>query len=65
MFEAAVSNKVTHTFVYVCVLLGNRFVADATVSEDLHCLEEDLFLLISLHLFAVLFCEILLRVTVL
>uniref|UniRef100_A0A671N4A0 Uncharacterized protein n=1 Tax=Sinocyclocheilus anshuiensis TaxID=1608454 RepID=A0A671N4A0_9TELE len=33
--------KVTYTFVYVCVLLGNHFVATTTDSEELHCLVEE------------------------
>ncbi len=40
-FEAVVDYKVTNTFVYVCVLLGNHFVAPTAVSEELHCLVEE------------------------
>ncbi len=40
--EAFVNHKVTHTFVYICVLLGDHFVASRSVSEELHCLVENI-----------------------
>ncbi len=64
MLEAVVNYSTnTHLFVYVCVLLGNHFVATTTVSEELHCLAEECFYLKSLHLICfVLVCETLLRI---